>query len=543
MTVTVGPTYLDITVDADTVNLVFPDEAQGSIRPGSLNHLTKLEIIVWGKNMIDLIEPGTIPNGVYLVLREEYKHSVDLSKLEPGIYVYTHAFNCDTAPTDRCFTIWGNFKDVQTVEPDLCKLDHEHGNMPSARSIFNGDMGMRNILWSCSYPATKVPVVVSLEPESTLVPELESTLVPELESTPEPEPELEESIEDRQTRVSNEFIKLCQEADFATISAYITANKEHLDTGYRELAVLRKFTERRDMDLCKLVHKEIRPTRAVCVQSLIKQNARTAALAFVLDLAEELKISPFTSLVNYRAFLSKVCISDASLELAKRAYNLWATPDPFYALGGACYSHNREKIDYFFGLCKEAVNAIASQKVTAFNRTAGSANLYAFGRLVRELDIDLVTILTVSTTGTQENTLVYNINNCSRDTTGATLEILMQYLTKAHKHEFTRETINLYTGSEFWKQYAEAIVTLCKDGHAGAVSFFMKRMIVDTKQVKTFIEAASSDEVVKSIIETAAPSLTLDSATDLIKSIENPTRREHVIAYYKSVFDQLLTPQ
>ena len=76
MTITVEHTYTDLTIDPDTEVLRFPPEVKG-IKPGSLDHLTKLHTIWWGVNMMDPIEPGTIPDRpIVLFMPEHYPHQI-----------------------------------------------------------------------------------------------------------------------------------------------------------------------------------------------------------------------------------------------------------------------------------------------------------------------------------------------------------------------------------------------------------------------------------------------------------------------------------
>lgn len=106
--ITVGETYTDLMFDTDAVVIEFPDSIKGGIKPGSLDHLTKLCRISWGVNMTDLIEPGTIPKQcTALLLPASYKHSYDASQFRIGLWVYMHESNLEYATaSSRKFNVW-----------------------------------------------------------------------------------------------------------------------------------------------------------------------------------------------------------------------------------------------------------------------------------------------------------------------------------------------------------------------------------------------------------------------------------------------------
>lgn len=538
---------MDITVDPDTIKLVFPDTAQGSIKPGSLDHLTKLEVIIWGKNMTGLIEPDTIPDDCWLVLRESYKHLVDLSELKPGVRVYTHALNYSTAPTDRCFRLWGMKVSQFIVGSVQCMVDHDHTNLSS--SDMNAELCTKGeFIHTCA--VTKVPVVLKSEAVSEPVPE--------------------ESIEETQTRINEELLELSQKGDLATISAFIDANQTYLRIRYRDFAVLRTFIERHDLDLCKLICSKLGTIGASHLQRWIKQGirrderagdrraddtesvitlegVRTSTFSFLLDLAEALEIKPIVSLAKYCTFLYNVCCSDADLEVCKRVYGLWPTPDPFRGFGGSCYSWNNEKIDYFLPLCKKYASPSNGQKTTALMNAVYSGNLYAFRGLASNLDIDWRSTMGARPKGQSENTLVAIIRSSVREETGTLTRELIEYLSRP-AYGFTRANIDACANSDFWSQYTEAVEMVCESGRTDAIRFFMARSLsgqpkVDIVRTASFIKAASSEDAVKAIIETAAHTLALEATLDLAKSIESPFARKHIASYYKSLASQLEAQQ
>ena len=518
MTVTVGPTYLDISVDPDTTKLVFPDEACGSIRPGSLNHLTKLETIVWGNNMTDLIEPGTVPNGVSLVLRESYGHPVDLSKLGSDVSVFINVLNYDRAPTDRCFNMWGSINEILASNKTACTANHCHKTM-FPLSVLN------DIKWGCcSHALTKIP-----KSEPALVSKTEPVLKPE------------ESIGEMQIRINNELLELSRYTDLSTISAFIQTNRAYLLASYREFAVMRRFIERQDLDLCKLIHTELGPVYAFHLQQWIKQGVQTTNLSFFLDLAEALGIRPVATQAKYHTVLYQACSSSTDLELAVRVYGLWPTPDPFQAFAGSCHSWNSEKINYFVQLCKGCKPSEAQHSIILYNAIS-SGNLYAFRSLVSNIAIDWRSAVYMRMKGMKENTLVMIIKNSTHDKTGALTKELVECLSKPSEG-FTRKNITTFADSNFWEQYSEAVAMVCQSGHNDAIRFFMERAEIDSKQAKLYLKAASSEEAIKAILETVAPILTLEQILELAKSIESPAAREHIAAYYKSLADQITAQQ
>ena len=398
-------------------------------------------------------------------------------------------------------------------------------------------------------PVTEVvsePVTeVVPEPVTEVVSETKIEPVTEVVSEPVSEPVPEEDIQDVLDRVNQEFLELSREADLATISNYIDANHIHIWFNYKDFSVMRRFIERRDLDLCKLVHTKLGPVRASSLQTWIKQNARTTALDFLLDLADALGIKPIASWVDYHTILYKACSADTGLELADRVYRLWSTANPFQAFGGSCISRNRDKIDYFLDLCVQYNKPSDEQQATALMCAVASGSLYAFRALISNINIDWLSTLRIPAKGMDahtRNTLNIIIKNCATEKTGTLIKEFVEYLSK-QTPEFTRENIDTNAFSGFWNHYAIIIKMVCKHGHADAVRFFLKVAKVSFREIKLFIEEASSEEVIRAIFETAAPILTLESASDLAMSIEVPAARKHIAAYYQFLANQLTAPQ
>lgn len=126
MDVQVKGTYSDIIV-TDQESICFPSDFTGSIRPGSLDHLTLTESIEWGENMSSPIEPGVIPKCcLRLLLPVSYKHRTDAIKLEAHVDVFISHRNIEYGPTDRVFTVW---KEDAYYLPSLPKGLKWSGNM------------------------------------------------------------------------------------------------------------------------------------------------------------------------------------------------------------------------------------------------------------------------------------------------------------------------------------------------------------------------------------------------------------------------------
>lgn len=105
MSVKLTNTYSDVQVE-DVNLVVFPPEVHGSIKPGSLDHLTKAICIEWGTNMTGLIEPGTIPPCcITLLLPSSYKHPIT-DRLGTNVTEYVHHSNIETVKHDRPFHVW-----------------------------------------------------------------------------------------------------------------------------------------------------------------------------------------------------------------------------------------------------------------------------------------------------------------------------------------------------------------------------------------------------------------------------------------------------
>lgn len=116
MTVTVTKIYTDVQVD-DEHTIIFPPTVQGSIRPGSLDLLERVQFIKWGDNMLGEIEPGVIPKKcVGLMLPAGYARSItgDLDKMR---LLYVHHSQIATVISGRVFTIWRDPSEPEPVLP------------------------------------------------------------------------------------------------------------------------------------------------------------------------------------------------------------------------------------------------------------------------------------------------------------------------------------------------------------------------------------------------------------------------------------------
>lgn len=107
----------DVEVE-DEKHVVFPPEIVGSIRPGSLDYLTKTQIIEWGENMVDKIEHGTLPFCcMWLLLPANYKHPTDDLKFRSDGFLYVHHTNIEHGFAVREFFIWKGLTDPKPALP------------------------------------------------------------------------------------------------------------------------------------------------------------------------------------------------------------------------------------------------------------------------------------------------------------------------------------------------------------------------------------------------------------------------------------------
>ena len=461
MSVTVGPTYCEVTIDPSVAKLIFPDTVCGSIRPGSLDHLSKLKTIVWGINMTDLIEPGTIPDAVTLVLRSEYRHQVDTSKLGLRVRVWIHGSNYQYAPTDRCFRVWADRLQMFPVGRKItCTHKYQHPRIPLMDSNWASDMGVKRFLdFSGSYvTASDVPH----------------------------QPHLEET----QATLNQEFVDLSHKSPFSKISKFIDANLPYLRLGYQDYAVLKTFIERHDLELCVLLHTKLGPIHATVLQSLLESLASTDQLEFVLDFADAIKVCPIIADNKYLDILYKVCSSDAKLDVAKRVYNMWSTPNPYKAFAASCTSWNEEKIDYFLEICEQLKTPNSVDISTAVSGVVCSGNLYAFNRMLSVFVIDWTVMINTYNTSIGENCLIGVIAAAASERTGMMVTEMIKQLSIS-ACAFTKENIDMHKlDCTFWDQYASIMPVICRSDHINAIQFFLPVMKPTREQLEQFIKKA-----------------------------------------------------
>lgn len=130
MTVTIGATYTEVAIPRETTDLVFPPTVKGSIKPGTLDNLDRLQSISWGTNMTGLIEPGTIPNKpISLWLPKTYTHDLGLSQISDKVQIYVHTNYIDIVPEGSIFLVWA--EDKSDIDFEDTDLDYEHSFLPS----------------------------------------------------------------------------------------------------------------------------------------------------------------------------------------------------------------------------------------------------------------------------------------------------------------------------------------------------------------------------------------------------------------------------
>ena len=114
---TTNKIYTDITIE-DEATICFPDEVVGALRPGSLDHLTKVRNIAWGRSMTALIEPGVIPDCcTKLLLPVTYSHPIASSEFGFKPQVYIHHSNITSAAPDLPFFVWKSSTDADVNLP------------------------------------------------------------------------------------------------------------------------------------------------------------------------------------------------------------------------------------------------------------------------------------------------------------------------------------------------------------------------------------------------------------------------------------------
>lgn len=542
MTVTVGQVYCDITIDPATTELVFPDDAKGPIKPGSLDHLKQLCVIVWGKNMTDLISPGTIPGGIWLVLHSTYKHSLDESKLESCVKVSMHASNYEYAPTDRCFRLWGESTSEFPENMVRCEDTHRHSRIPTLICDIE----------KCEF-FLNTPIIKS--PKTAYA---DQVTVGAILNDPETQNDANEGA--KQHRINQSFFDLCLTSDSDAVKAYLEVNQIYILISYRHNACLKMFIKARDLDMCKLFHDKLGPIDPIYLQTQIKQ-ASMGDLVFCLDLAEVLGITPITSERKYRTILHQVCGSGSGLELAKRVYNLWPTPNPFVAVAGSCLSWDTEVFDYFLELINPSTRFCGlTDRATIMISAVGSGNVNALHRIVTCTSLNWVALSEIINTDTDENAFTNMIKSAASQKTTAMIDALIQEISDSSSfftfNNLNRQAARLQTRpglftfdykhkpvpkqtGTFWSQYANAVELLCRNNHINAIKFFVQVMQPTPDQIMRFINSASSDEAVKAIMDSIGPVMTPNTALDLAKACTSVTARKHLIAHYKSLADQL----
>ena len=116
MDISVGSTYTDFTIPEGTKYIEFPDTMTGSIRPGSLNNLKSKSYIKWGVNMLDAVQPGTIPKYSAVMFDGSYKHPITEAIVPSGSPLYIHESNAHLGPANREFWVWRRSKAFYSAE-------------------------------------------------------------------------------------------------------------------------------------------------------------------------------------------------------------------------------------------------------------------------------------------------------------------------------------------------------------------------------------------------------------------------------------------
>lgn len=135
MTVTVTKIYTDVQVD-DEHTIIFPPTVQGSIRPGTLDHLSRVRYIRWGDNMLGEIEPGVIPKRcAALMLPAGYTHTMP-EDFDRGKLLYIHHTQIATVTSSRLVSLWREASEPAPVIPAGYKINVDWYNS----SNFKGNL-------------------------------------------------------------------------------------------------------------------------------------------------------------------------------------------------------------------------------------------------------------------------------------------------------------------------------------------------------------------------------------------------------------------
>lgn len=471
MTVTVGPTYCDLTIDPSVTKLIFPDEIEDPIRPGSLDHLTQLQTIIWGRNMMGMIEPGVIPDGVLLVLKENYKYPIDASKLGPNVIVCTYAGNSRNGPHDRCFKVWSD--DGTIPLPPICKCGRSHSDTRVDRTDIDTEYAYIHTLgftW------------------------MSKTRYDDDESEEDEESESEDSI-------NQGLYDECMNGDWILIMDYIEEHHKSLQLSYNSYALLRKLIKGGKFELCGLLSERLGPIDAHALQTLIEWAPNSRVFWSLLDLVDMLGLKMFETRKQYKRLVKRVCRSKLSLFFAERVYGMWPEPCPYSAFAASCYSWDNEKINYFLKRCDPS--AIHTTKATVMMDVINSGNLYAYKHAMAAFDIHWLHIANACIHET-DILLFQIIKACAEEKTETMLAELIRHMSEPYQN-FTIDQIT-YCGMlpGFWDQCTDAVVSICKHGHVDAVRFFLGWMgPLKPEQTKLFIEATSSEAVTSTIKPTA----------------------------------------
>ena len=566
MTVQVGNAYCDVTIDPSTKELVFPDDVSGSIRPGSLN-LPSLELIIWGTNMTDLIEPGVIPDGVTVILRPSYKHRLDDSQLGPNVTVWVHASNLDLAPTDRCFKCWtgnGTVEEGYGREVPQCTLSHNHTILRSPRAQGIG---------FDSYTVVNDASIVPAKPESEFVilsmtesvtdtnPEVSAPteIDDSMQSNPAPtetddgeqtmtlevqaptETPTEPCVVDHfttQVEANTRLIELCREtSDWPTIEYFINANLKYLEIVYGDYLCFRELLKYHDLTLSQAFVQALGPIPPDHFRNLIKRSVSQGHLDFMLELAESMGIKAVTTPADCITLLFKAFRAGSTLDLVKRLYAITPTTDVAVAtLRGSFYQVDRTITDYFFELCEQAKEDITSKFPEILYHACESKSMYALNRLLTNFKVDWATCVKRTTRNTSVNVLTTVMNICASEQTGTMIGLLADYFRASGDFGQSRirsEVGHLICMNTLRQEYCDAIMTMCRNDHTAAAVFFASKYRFSSVEIIDVLRATVSDATTDALIAVYLP-LTKPSALMYLTANDTvPQVRKFLAAYYR----------
>ena len=159
MAITVGKTYAELNIMAETTAVTLPEGFNQSIRPGSIP--THIKAIRFNDQFNQELEPGVITEGItHIILGVDYKYALTASTVPASTKIYIHDFNREFAPTDRPFVLYRkrNGGNITWTDEEHVKWasSHPRGNSGNPKQACETVMGIE--LWTCHVTLKAAPV-------------------------------------------------------------------------------------------------------------------------------------------------------------------------------------------------------------------------------------------------------------------------------------------------------------------------------------------------------------------------------------------------